>query len=292
MRAKGLPQVTAVRSFLREACLIAAHDLRRALRSRRVHWLFAIYGLVSLFAVWGGLRLAGRLEGFVAEAAETAEGMTYESLYMLFGADPDHALYLAGIPAAVLLVFGVTRALLPWLAVLIGFDRIATDVQTGAARFLVLRARRASLVLGRFLSGLALLVGFTVAIHLVVLVAGALWIDEFGGGRGPFHLVRYWLLVLPVGLAWLGLVCLLSSVLRPPLALFAGLGVLLGTIVLGGLVHAFDSLSVLGWALPGRYADHLHSHLAPLQLLGVVGLGAFAAIFLALACWTFERRDL
>lgn len=275
-----------------DVLLIARHDLRRSVRSRQLAWLGAAFVLLTCFVVWVGVRLSNRLEGWAAEIMTDAEVTPHQALYLMLGWDPDQATYWAGIPVAVVLLLVASRFLLPWLAVFLGFDRIGADVQTGAARFVVVRAGRSSLVLGRFLAAATVLVGLMVATHLMVLGASILATDGFDPGRGALLVARYGVLVLPVGLVWLALTCWLSSLLRPALALLGGVGLLVALAVAGGVVGTFGALAPLRWLLPGTYAELLLSHRGVLQLAGAGALTAFAAVLLAAASWTFARRDL
>src|SRR5258707_878339 len=63
---------------------------------------------------------------------------------------------LAAIPIVLLVVFKLTLRFLPLFIALMGFDQLAGEVGPKSIRYLVVRAKRSSMILGKLLSQVTL----------------------------------------------------------------------------------------------------------------------------------------
>ena len=136
---------------------------------------------------------------------------------------------LSGLPILVPLVFRLTLFFLPLYVALLGFDQLSSEVGSRSVRYLVVRSRRASILLGKF------------AAQAVVLARAGR-----GGGRRAVRrrraagevaepaayaamAARFWVAGAALALAYLALTTLASALTSTPAgSLFANLGFLLG----------------------------------------------------------------
>ncbi len=297
---------TPVPETMHDILIIAREDLRQTFRSTKAVLLLGIYALLSLLTgalvilisrtaavqietATEGVELPPELAG--AGSRELQEEITRQVLEV-FVDDPALASYLAGIPLVILFFFWANRTFLPWLAALIGFDALGRDIESGTVRYLTLRTRRSSLVLGRFFANAILLGLLTAATHLLIFGFGILWIDEFPGMSAAGQLFRFWLLVLPVGTAWLAFMLLVSALVRPYPALLVGIVALLGTVMAGWLTNFWGAIEPLRWMLPRVYGGYLLSPNVQEQLIGVGVFTLATVVFVIAALLTLERRDV
>jgi ABC-type transport system involved in multi-copper enzyme maturation permease subunit len=290
---------------LRETVLIARHDLRHSVRSTKAILLLLIYGSISVAAgalvVWGTARIQEEVQAQLAQVGVDASEIdlqadaeeAYREVMTVLVGDPEKAAYLTAIPIVVLFFFWGTRNFLPWLIVLMGYDQISGETQNRSIRYLLLRARRGALVAGKILSNLVLLLGLTVLANVFVFVFAALMIEGFDTASASRHLARFWLLTLPLGLAWIAFMSFLSALLKSPrVSLLFGLAMLVGSAVVGWIARISDTLSFMQWLVPWHYGGQLLSHRASDQLVGVAGFMAFAVLFSVLSYLTLRWRDV
>ena len=290
---------------LRETLLIAEHDVRHAVRTRRAILFLLIYALSSLVAgailVWVVAEIHAQIEqqlstlapGVQADQLLGEAAAAYKELLNLLVGDEEKAKYLSGIPMVVLFFFWGTRTFLPWLIVLMGYDQINGEMQNRSARYVLLRARRGSFVIGKMLSLIVLLMALTIITNILVLFFAAIMIDGLDIGLAARHLIRFWVLTLPLGLCWIAMMSLLSSVFRSPyVALLMGLICLVGTAVIGWMARIIESLAMLRWLVPWHYGGYLVSHRAIDQLFGMMAFIAFAAFFTLLSYIALKYRDV
>ncbi|MFW5878688.1 MAG: ABC transporter permease [Myxococcota bacterium] len=289
----------------REALIIARHDLRHSIGSTRAILFLLIYALASVVAgavmVWALSHIQAQIDAQIAAlpiqqrptdlAAEKAEA--YRQILTMLVGDEDKAAYLTSIPIVVLFFFWGTRNFLPWLVVLMGYDQVNGEVHNRSIRYVLLRARRGSIVAGKMLSLFVLLMGLTIATNVLVLGLAAVIIEDFETISAVRHLARFWLLTMPIGLCWIAVTSFLSSLFKNPyVSLLVGLTVLVGTAVVGWTARIVDSLSFLQWVSPWHYGGYLLSHRPLEQLAGVAGFLGFAAVCTALSYLVLRWRDL
>jgi ABC-type transport system involved in multi-copper enzyme maturation permease subunit len=291
---------------LKEIAVIWSSETRRAVRSGRVVVLLGLYSMFSVLvllivgAIANAIRdeVASRLaetgNGAEATAALSAE-MKKSFIGVLAGNDTAMMEALAQVPLVVLVVFKVTLFFLPAYIALMGFDQISGEVGPRSIRYLTVRARRSSLLMGKFLVQATLLVGLVLVIDLGIFIYAAITNPDFTFGSLAVNLVKFWLAAIVFSLAYVALTTLCSSLFRLP-----AVSLIFNFIML----FVFWLMDVVGGAATGkggefiRYlspsyysADLLHPQLTEFGISGLA-YAAFATVFLGLSYAVLRVRDL
>ncbi len=218
---------------------------------------------------------------------------------------------LAALPIVLLVVFKLTLRFLPLFIALMGFDQLAGEVGPKSVRFLVVRARRNSIILGKLLAQLTLFVLLmSICTAMMVLVAKALNAD-FAMGDVALWTLKLIISSLVLSLAYLALTALFSAVVKQ-----GSVSLVLNIIAL--FVIWFIALLGEAFRFPGeeaaantlamlksesvfayfRYAsvwhfgdDLLHPHWVRFLTAALVHLG-YGLTFLGLAQLALKKRDL
>ena len=198
---------------------VALFELAAAVRTRRAIVLVALYLAASLLGMSGAITALGKMEDRLAEIlqVEKVEGKSGVVSAALWKSKPfqqlvrsavgDSLIYddIVGKHPAELIYAWIVFLAVPLLTVLVATRRVAEEVKSGAAKYMLLRVTRLEWTLGKYL-GIALLM-------LVGLLIGAVaaWIVaafRLSGADIPALLpamllwsVKAWFL----SLAWLGL---------------------------------------------------------------------------------------
>ena len=198
---------------------VALFELAAAVRTRRAIVLVALYLAASLLGMSGAITALGKMEDRLAEIlqVEKVEGKSGVVSAALWKSKPfqhlvrsavgDSLVYddIVGKHPAELIYAWIVFLAVPLLTVLVATRRVAEEVKSGAAKYMLLRVTRLEWTLGKYL-GLALLM-------LVGLLVGgiAAWIVaacRLSGADIPALLpamivwsLKAWFL----SLAWLGL---------------------------------------------------------------------------------------
>jgi len=198
---------------------VALFELAAAVRTRRAIVLVALYLAWSLLGMSGAITALGKMEDRLAEIlqVEKVEGKSGVVSAALWKSKPfqqlvrsvvgDSLIYddIVGKHPAELIYAWIVFLAVPLLTVLVATRRVAEEVKSGAAKYMLLRVTRLEWTLGKYL-GIALLM-------LVGLLIGAVaaWIVaafRISGADIPALLpamivwsVKAWFL----SLAWLGL---------------------------------------------------------------------------------------
>ena len=198
---------------------VALFELAAAVRTRRAIVLVALYLAWSLLGMSAAITALGKMEDRLAEIlqVEKVEGKSGVVSAALWKAKPfqqlvrsvvdDSLIYddIVGKHPAELIYAWIVFLAVPLLTVLVATRRVAEEVKSGAAKYMLLRVTRLEWTLGKYL-GIALLM-------LVGLLIGAIaaWIVaafRLSGADIPALLpamivwsVKAWFL----SLAWLGL---------------------------------------------------------------------------------------
>ncbi|WP_217440346.1 MULTISPECIES: ABC transporter permease [unclassified Myxococcus] len=292
---------------LKETLVIWGAELQRAVRSGRAVVLLGLYSMFSalVLLVIGKLtsdlrtamneRLAGA--GADAESAtrlmeETRKGV----LGFLTSNDTSMMEALAQVPIEVLLVFKVTLFFLPAYVALMGFDQISGEVAPRSMRYLTVRARRSSVLLGKFLTQAALLVGLVLVIDLAIFIYARIANPDFGSAALIINLLKFWFAAIVFSLAYVALTTLCSSLFRTP-----GVSLVFNFILLfvfwlmdtvGRASGETGTLRFLRYLSPSNYAgDLLHPKFTEFGISGAAYAG-FATLFLLGAYGALRARDL
>jgi ABC-type transport system involved in multi-copper enzyme maturation permease subunit len=292
---------------LREIAVIWSAETRRSVRSGRAVVLLGLYSMFSalVLLVVGSIANAirkqaeARLAEMGADAASAAELAAEAKRSMLgFLAQNDTAMAeaLAQVPLVVVVVFKVTLFFLPAYVALMGFDQISGEVGPRSIRYLTVRARRSSLLLGKFLTQASLLVGLVLVIDLAIFIYAKVTNPDFTVGAMALGLVKYWLAALVFSLAYLAMTAFCSAIFRSPAVSLVFNFILLLTFWLmdtvGRAYEGHSPVEYLRYLTPSFYsANLLHPDVAR---FGVSGLAyaAFAVLFLGGAHAVLRARDL
>lgn len=300
-------RVTHTLDGLKETLVIWGAEFRRAVRSGRAVVLLGLYSMFSalVLLVIGKLTsdlrttMNERLAGAGADAESTARMMEETRNGVLgFLTSNDSAMMeaLAQVPIEVLLVFKVTLFFLPAYVALMGFDQISGEVAPRSMRYLTVRARRSSVLLGKFLTQAALLVGLVLVIDLAIFIYARIANPDFGFAALSLNLLKFWLAAIVFSLAYVALTTLCSSVFRTP-----GVSLVFNFILLfvfwlmdtvGRASGETGSLRFLRYLSPSNYAgDLLHPKITEFGISGAA-YAAFATLFLLGAYGALRARDL
>jgi ABC-type transport system involved in multi-copper enzyme maturation permease subunit len=292
---------------LKETLVIWSAELRRAVRSGRAVVLLGLYSMFSALVLLVVGWLASQVREAVNKQLETAgagadasaqvgEEMRKGVLGFLTSNDSAMMEALAQVPLEVLVVFKITLFFLPAYVVLMGFDQISGEVGPRSMRYLTVRARRSSVLLGKFLSQATLLLGLVLIIDLAIFVYARIANPDFGFADVVLNLLKFWLAAIVFSLAYVSLTTLCSALFRSPAVSLVFNFILLFIFWLMDTVgRASGEDGVLRWLRylsPSYYAGNLlHPRLAEFAASGAAYAG-FATIFLLGAYAVLRARDL
>ncbi len=172
-------------------------ELQRALRSGRFIVLLVLYALFSLIV----LLIVGTVSNALAQklgesggdpkAAEMAFAEGRNAVLSLLFSSGDLTILdaLKNLPIVVLIPFKATLFFLPAYVALMGFDQVSADVVNRSIRYLTIRARRASILLGKVLSQATLLLGLVMAVDFGIFAYAKITNPDF-----PTALMGFWFL--------------------------------------------------------------------------------------------------
>jgi ABC-2 type transport system permease protein len=301
-------------------------ETRRALKSGRVLVLLILFVLFVGLAltIVGGinhqlnskfdqqvLMAGGNVDEARAAAKEQLDSGKKEFLKTFITDDKAMLDSLAALPLVLLVVFKLTLRFLPLFIALMGFDQLAGEVGPKSVRYLVVRAKRSSIVLGKFLSQATLFaLLLTICTVLMVLVSKVLNSD-FAAPDVALWTAKLLLSSFTLSLAYLALTSLFSAITRQGsvalvlnvIALFVIWFIALigeafrfpGEEAASNSLAMLKSESVLAYVRYGSVwhfgDDLLHPHWSRWVTSSLVHVG-FGLLFMGLALLALRRRDL
>lgn len=305
-----------------EIATIWRGEVSRALKSGRVVVLLILFllfvGLALTIVGWFNHQINAQasqqlLGGGGDLEALKEQGLAAKKQFLGVFITDDEAMLesLAALPLVLLVVFKLTVRFVPLFVALMGFDQLAGEVGPKSVRYLVVRVRRSSIVLGKFLSQATIFALLLAVCTVLMVVVARVLNDDFTFGQVVLWTLKLIGSSLVLALAYLSLTTLCSAVVRQSavslvlnvISLFviwfvAFLGEvwrLPGEVAAQNSLAMFKSESALGYL---RYAsvwhfgqDLLHPHWQRFLGAGVMHLG-FALVFLGLARIAIEKRDL
>jgi len=282
-----------------ETLTVARTELLRTLRNPRVLVLLLLFATSTALV---GLVVGLLTRGLDAQGPEAAAAASAGILGFLVGEDGGAFQRLSELPLLVPLVFRGMLFFLPLFIALLGYDQLSSELSTGSVRYLAVRARRGSILGGKFVAQ-ALVMGALLAVVLAGLfVAGA----GLRSGLQPVLYAeaagRFWVGGAALAFGYLALTALASAMTASPGgSLLLNLGALFGFWLLdaiGGraaLVHRMGGtaswLEPLRWLSPSAYASGVLGSSSAL-LTSAAAYGAFGAVFLVAAWAVFRTRDI
>ena len=272
-------------------------ELLRTLRNARVLVLLLLFATSTALV---GLLVGLATRGIDAQGPEAAAAASAGILGLLVGDDAFQR--LSELPLMVPVVFRADLFFLPLFIALLGYDQLSAEVGTGSVRYLAVRARRGSILAGKFLAQ-AVVMGVLLALVLAGLfVAGA-------GLRPDLDLVayasaagRFWAGGAALAFGYLALTALCSAMTSGPgSSLLLNVGALFAFWVLdaiGGraaLVHRMGGpaswVEGVRWLSPSAYASGALGSTTTL-LASTAAYAVFGAVFLGAAWAIFRFRDV
>lgn len=300
---------------LREIRTIFSAEWRRTVTSARGVALLGLYAMFSTLVLLIVGALARQINEQVEKAKEAGVDAEMAARQMsegrkqlvgfLFRDDPAMLDALTDVPLVVLVVFKTTLFFLPLYIALMGFDQISGEVGPRSIRFLTIRARRSSVLFGKFLGQCLVLLSLVVVIDTAVFLFAKATNDDFTWALFLATLIKFWFAAMVFSLAYLALTTLCSTLFRSPaVSLIFNITLLFAfwlveTIGSGakGLRIAQQREDVGVWerlalVSPSHYSpDLLHPNLAQFGISGAA-YAAFALLFLGLAYAILRVRDL
>ncbi len=297
-------------------------EIGRALKGGRVVVLLILFLLFIGLAltIVGSINygLNGKIDealqqGQVDKAAAAAQAIeSRKKVLSTFFTDDESLLeFLATMPLVLFVVFKLTMMFGPLFIALMGFDQISGEIGPKSIRYLVVRVKRSSILLGKFAAQATLASGLLILCTIVMVVVAKVLNDDFAVGAAVLMGFKLSAVLVVFALAYLALSSLCSSVTRQ-----SGVSLVLNVILLfvvwamaliGNLVRlpgeeaAFGTLASLKpehWVGYMRFGsvwnfgqDLLHPEPARFLSAGMVHLG-FALFFLGLAHLALRKRDL
>lgn len=200
---------------------------------------------------------------------------------------------LKQIPLVIVIVFKVTLLFLPVYVALIGFDQMSAELSQRSIRYLTLRARRSSIMFGKFAAQAALLVGLVLLVDLGIFLYARVTNDDFAAALAAKTLLRFWLAAIVFSVAYVSLTSLCSALFRAPaLSLVVNFAALFGFWLLDAIGQPDTALAALRYLSPSQYsANLLHPRLGEFAISSGAYAG-FGAAFLCLAYLVMRTRDL
>ncbi|TNE48545.1 MAG: hypothetical protein EP343_15785 [Deltaproteobacteria bacterium] len=272
-----------------ETLVIAMHELRISLTSKRVLFAAGIIILGAALITTTALNVAKdnqvqMITSFGQMHMKAGDKRKMQKALKAFmGRKGDIVEYRMEKPLLLSFVFFMVLLFFPFVVAILAYDAIADEIRGGAVRFLLSRARRASLLLGKYMAHGILLLALLTLGYLSVLVSG---LYALQGSMGAWLRETSSLIILSwiMTLGYLGWVLFASSMVKKPfLALMLSIA---GLLVMGivGLTrfHAYS---------PNFYKiDLLGPPTMAYQSAGIF-LG-FAALMLFCAGGLLQWRDL
>ena len=273
------------------------------LRSARVLVLFGLYSMFSVLVllVVGSVAKAVRTSvnekvgqlgsdaGVQQAYAQARTGI----LGFLFSDEPAILEALKEIPLVVLIVFKVTLVFLPAYVALMGFDQISGELGTRSIRYLTVRARRSSVLFGKFLGQAVLLLGLVLVIDLGIFAYAKATNEDFTPAMLATALPRFWAAAMVFSLAYVALTSLCSTLFRSSaLSLVVNLVGLFSFWLMDVVGRAESGLGAIRYASPSHYATMLLDPRVAQFAIGVGAYAGFAAVFLGAAYAVIRTRDL
>ena len=286
-------------SPLLETMSVARTELLRTLRNARVLVLLLLFGTSTALV---GLLVGLVTRGFSSQDPEAAAAASAGILGFLVGGDGAAFERLSELPLLVPVVFRITLFFVPLFIALLGYDQLSAEVSTGSIRYLAVRARRGSILAGKFLAQ-AVVMGVLLALVLVGLFAAGAGLrpglDPVAYGAAA---ARFWVGGAALTFSYLALTTLASALTSGPgSSLLLNVGALIGFWLLdavGGraaLLHRMGGppswTEALRWLSPSAYASGVLGSSSALAT-SAAAYGVFGAIFLAAAFAVFRLRDL
>ena len=222
---------------MRSYYILFIDDLRHALRQKRQWLAMMIFLIIFALAVYVFNEVQGHL---IRETLQFEGGLflaqrNYEFVAGLIQGSPQEVTgQLSSIPVFSTQLFLITLLIVPFLIIILHYNKMASEISRKTTRFLLIRGSRASIYWAKFSSVVVEIILITFIITMIALLYGHLRLDFFVWGDVLPISLKYWLASLPPLVGFGSLVFMFSSVVKRPFMalLWPLLFVLLGGILL------------------------------------------------------------
>jgi ABC-2 type transport system permease protein len=306
---------------LREILIVFGAELRRAVKSGRVVVLLALYSMFSLLVLFvvGSIANAARRSVESQISAAGADSAAADRVYgefrknflgWMFSDDSAMLEAMRHVPLVVLIVFKTALFFLPAYIAFMGFDQISGEVGPRSIRYLTVRARRSSVLFGKFTAQAVVLLGLVLFVDACIFIYAKVYNADFTTGDMIVALLKFWLASAVFSLAYLSLTTGCSALFRqPPVSLVFNFMLLFGFWMLdfigghfvptnlpgldkGDTPEPESPLAFIRFLSPSHYStDLLHPHFTRFAVSGAA-YAAFAAVFLGAAYLILRTRDV
>jgi ABC-type transport system involved in multi-copper enzyme maturation permease subunit len=279
---------------LRDIAIIARFEITRHLRSRHA----IVAGLILVgFCGFGSYQLADFADQIATLGRELgpALGMITGMIESLTGLP---AVAIGGLlddhPPVLVALFALVMALMPILCLTLAYDQTATDIETRHVRYLLFRADRLSIYLGKSLGALGIIAAAIGAALLVVGTFLGLRSNSLEGFAGIVYLGRIWLTAVAYAIPFVALLGLFSALVgRPRRSLTFTVLYWFAVGTAAGLLGFVDeSFHNLRYLFPTVDRFNLMLDDSSDMSTTVLYLLCFTLVAGGLGAWRFRSRDL
>jgi len=277
-----------------EVALVASREFKRNVKSAKGIALLVICLMMGSVATLANSMMEkfARSQGQVP-SPEEIHRFTELGIAKAYG-DEDLGKFLADAPSIVLGMFFFTIWTGPLIIALMGFDSVSGELQHRAVRFLSVRLRRESIYVGKVagLFATVALVGFATNI--------AIWCVAAGRGDASLSAcfswgLRFWIMSLPITLAWCSIAAFAGSLLRTPvLSLMVIFVTFFGLWMLSFVARIGDEgiHTYFRYAYPNTFDGFLLSPRASRSAIGLASCLGFVFTTSSAGAWYFAKRDV
>jgi len=210
------------------------------------------------------------------------------------GLDPWISFLLEKRPALLSAIFLVLLFGMPFVISFLAYNQVSGDIQSHGLRYLLLRTERRNIYFGRFLG--------TVIFSTVVIAIIVATITFYLGMKTRIYpaqplvgwAVHGFLALSILMVPYIAVCSFISASVDSPFLSLVLAKLIIAGVLFGAMLGSFawKPAKYLMYALPWGWQSHLlHSSPAHL-LLAVLGCLLYAAVFVMLGYYRFERRDL
>jgi ABC-2 type transport system permease protein len=258
---------------LKEIAVVWSAEALRALRSARTLVLLGLYAMFSLVVLLVATLAARQVGVDVAAMGE-----------------------LDKIPPDVEWIFKFTLWFLPVYVALMGFDQISGEVGSRSIRYLTVRARVSSVLVGKFLVQASLLVGLVFIIDVGLFIYARFAHPNFTFSAMALNLLKVWLATLVFALAYVALTALCSCLFRASgLSLVFNFALVLTFLVMelaGWYFEDKNFLVNIRYLAPSYYSNHLLSPVPAEFGMSALAYACFTLLFMGGSYGVLRARDL
>jgi hypothetical protein len=278
---------------LREALYLAREEAAAMVVSIRALFLVVTYsviaGAIGTALLFAYEKLNQQAEGKLGEGIEAIKkSPELVNKLIEYGFDPPlaRAMVEGDLPWLVLGVLYFSTFAIPWLILLVGYNRISEDVQTKYTRFLLQRVHRGAYLAGKIAGHWVASLLAIIVVHSLLLAYAAAT-DRFDVAAVLKVMPRVWLSMALFVLAYSTFTCMVSSVLQPPFLVLLIGTMLLFTLKFGTWVGSFFYAKI-GQAWIGTWDVALWDF----DPRAVAVYSGYSLVFIGVAYLILRRRDL